>query len=224
MVERKLRLGWLWANKDQWMFHRTTKDGLWSALNTDGDFKVTDLIGLLQVKEEWTEIRPEDKIPVNYPLLLFAWKEYLKRYRQLKPPLIWRLGIKKVGIFVLTLYKEDSAYCERIGGMIQYIIENKDDWPRGDKATRLLALNDLRDWWYEEDWRARGKNNLLRLANKVIDLYEHDDFIRRTVDYFIDVMIANESKWITADGFFQPERWYPRGKGQVNYLCHGRKS
>ena len=164
--EKKLRIGWLWASPDQWMLHRTTKDGLWAKLNKDEDFSILDLVQLLHIKDDWIEMRPEDKIPVNYPLLLFTWKEYLKSYRKLKPSLMWRLGIKKIGIFILTLYKEDSAYCERLGGVIQYIIDHKEDWPKGNKELRLLALQDTRDWWYEEDWRTRGKERLLRLVNK----------------------------------------------------------
>lgn len=222
--EKKLRIGWMWATPDQWMLHRTTKDGLWKKLNSDEDFSLVDLTRLLAVKEEWIEMRPTDKIPVNYPLLLFTWRHYYKDFRKLKPPLFWRLAIKKIGIFVLTLFKEDSAYCERIGGVIQYIIEHKEDWPKDDKQTRLMALQDTRDWWYEEDWRTRGKERLLKLVNKIIDLYEHDEFIQKSLDFVIDMMIANESKWIRADGFFTPEKWYPRGKGQVNYVVHGRRS
>ncbi len=221
---RKLRLGWLWASEDQWMLHRTTKDGLWKALQSDSDPSIIDMIRLLHVKEEWIEIRPEDKIPINYPLFLFAWKEYLKRYRKMNPPLAWRLAIKPAGIFILTLYKEDSAYCERFGGVVQYILDHKDDWPKDNKETRLMALRDTRDWWYEEDWRERGKDKLLRLANKIINLYDTEPFIQKTVDFMIDTLIANEKNWNPADGFFKPERWYPRGKGQVNYLCHGRRS
>lgn len=218
---KKLRLGWLWASPDQWMFHRTTKDGLWQALEGDS-ISVVDLLKLLSVKEEWIEMRQEDKIPVNYPLLLFAWGHYLKVYRKMNPSLLYRLGIKKLGIFILTLYKEDSAYIERIGGAIEYIIDHKEDWPKGDKQARLLALEDLRNWWYEEDWRVRGKERLLRLFNKIIELYDTDEFIRKTIDYFIDTFIANAEKWDRAGGFYKPEKWYPRGKGQINYIVHGR--
>lgn len=220
---RKLRLGWLWASPDQWMLHRTTKDGLWGLLNTD-EFHVTDIFKLLIVKEEWIEIRDTDKVPMNYPLLLFAWGHYLKIYRKMNPSLVWRLGVKKLGIFILTLYKEDSAYVERIGGAIEYIIDHKEDWPRGNKQVRLMALQDLRDWWFEEDWRTRGKDKLLRLFNKVIDLYDNDEFVRKSIDYFVDTMIVNAEKWDRANGFFRPEKWYPRGKGQVNYIVHGRGS
>jgi len=84
--------------------------------NPNGEFSIRDIIKIIQVKEDWIYPRPQDKIPINYTFLLYLWKEYMKIYKQFKPPVLWRLGIKRVGILLLTLYKEDSAYLERFGG------------------------------------------------------------------------------------------------------------
>jgi hypothetical protein len=223
MAEKKLRIGWSWATPDGWILHRDIKDKLWTVLSAES-FDVKALFALLTVKEEWIEIRPEDKIPINYHLYLYIWKRYKMVYRQFKPPLKYRLGINKVGIFILTLYREDSAYCERFGGITQYIIDHAEDWPEDDKEARLLALQDLKNWWYEEDWRARGKDKIAKIFDWVIENYESDEFIRMTVDFWVNHFIANKEKWNRGNGYFEPDHWYPRAKGPVNYLVHGRRS
>lgn len=220
--QKRLRIGWMWATKDQWLLHRTTKDALWAILRKD-DFSVGDFIKALCVKEEWIEIQPEDKIPVNYPLYLSLWKHYLKVYTKMDPPLLYRMGIRRIGTFILTLLKEDSAYIERLGGVTQMIIRNPQMWPK-NKQVRIESMKQLRDWWYREDWRERGKDKLYRLVTRIIDLYETEPFVTRTIDWFIDNLLLNADKWNYANGFFEPANWYPRGKGQINYIVHGRKA
>lgn len=118
------------------MLHRTTKDALWSILSKD-ELSVKDFISALCVKEEWIEIHPEDKIPTNYPLFLALWKHYLKVYKRFNPPIVFRLGIRRIGIFILTLLKEDSAYIERLGGVAQMIIKTH----RCGQKIRQSGLN-----------------------------------------------------------------------------------
>jgi hypothetical protein len=141
---------------------------------------------------------------------------------------IYRLGIKKVGIIFLTLYREDSAYTERFGGFIQYIIDHRKEWI-GDKAKRLEFLRNLRNWWYVEDWRSRGKDELARFFDWDFDLYDTEPFVTESIDYFIDNLLLNSGSWdrvLDPKGvsYFSPAKWYPRGKGTINYLCHNRKS
>lgn len=218
----KLRIGWSWGSDDGWILHRNIKDGLWGCLNEDGGINLLPIFKIIaSVKESWLDVRPGDKVPPNYKLFKYLFDNYKKIYRNLKPSIIYRVGIIRVMILVLTLFKEDSAYTERLGGLSQYILDHSDDWVKGDIEARLLALEDLKLWWYEEDWRARQKDTFAKLFDWVIEKYETDEFIRNTVDFWIDGIIINKSNWIY-DDFFTPIRWYPRGKGQCNYLCHGR--
>lgn len=217
----KLRIGWSWGTEDGWLLHRTIKDSLWKVLESD-HIDIKTLIAILKVKDEWIEIRKGDKIPVNYPLFLFIWKNYKKVYRKLNPPLLYRLGINKVGVLILVLFKEDSAYTERFGGIAQQIIDHPEDWPKDDKETRLLALKDLKLWWMEEDWRSRRKDKIAKIFDWVIEHYDKEPFIQKSIDYVIDSLLANATKWDRAHGFFSPEKWYPRGKGPINYIVHGR--
>jgi hypothetical protein len=224
MPERQLKIGWSWGEThDGWVLHREIKDPIWRMLE-GGKFDLKVLISLLKVKEEWLDVLPGEKAPANYAMLYFIWKHYKNAYKKMQPSLLWRVGITKIAIITLTLYKEDSAYTERIGGAIQYMIEHKEDWIVKDKEARLLCLHDLRNWWWEEDWRQRGKERLSLIFDYVIEQYEKDAFVQKSLDFWIDNILANADKWNAAGGFFKPEFWYPRRKGIVNYLVHGRQS
>jgi len=107
-----------------------------------------------------------------------------------------------------------------IWGAIQYLIDHEEDWKRNPEKT----LENLRDWWYKEDWRERGKPNLLKLVNKIIDLYKNEMFVRLTINFFVGNIILNKDKWQSPEGCYDPKYWYPRGKGQINYIVHGRRS
>lgn len=96
-------------------------------------------------------------------------------------------------------------------------------WPK-NKAVRVESLKRLRDWWYEEDWRERGKDKLLKLINTIIELYETEPFITQSIDFMIDNLLLNANKWDYAHGVFEPTMWYPRGKCQINYIVHGRRA
>lgn len=63
-------------------------------------------------------------------------------------------------------------------------------WPK-NKAVRVESLKRLRDWWYEEDWRERGKDKLLKLINTIIELYETEPFITQSIDFMIDNLLLN---------------------------------
>jgi len=219
---KRFRVGWMWFTEDQWLFNRTTKDAMWKVLESD-KFKLYDLMKVIRVKDDWLDLDRDTPIPVNYDLLLFIWNNYMRIHKNFKPPVFYRPFIKSIGIFVLVLYREDTAYIERFGGMIDHILYDRYDmWAKRDKKSRIEAMCELRDWWYKEDWRLRGKDKLLRLFNMIIDKYDKEPFVRMSIDYIIDMLLANKSRWNRADGLFRPETWFPRGKGQINYIVHGR--
>lgn len=225
-VVGKLRIGWSWGTPDGWQLHRVIKDALWESLES-GNINFSTIVGILAIKEDWLDVKDGDKIPVNYPMLIALWKHFLKEYKKFKPPILFRLGIKKIGIFILTLFKEDSAYTERFGGFAQYIITHRAAFPR-NKVIRLASLKKMKEWWYTEDWRDRGKDKLAKIWDYVINEYDKTPFVTSTIDFFIDSLLLNADKWNFAVengvSYFDPVKWYPRGKGQINYICHGRKS
>jgi hypothetical protein len=219
----KLRLGWLWDTPERWHWNKTTKSHIKNMIK-ERRFDLKTLYHLLEVNEDWLEVKEGEKAPVNYSMLHFIYKRYMGVYRKFKPPLLWRLGIKKLLIVFLTAYKEDTAYCERIGGCIQYIIDNKEVWAARDKESRLLAMQDLKLWWSEEDWRIYSHDFIEFMFDTLIEQYESEEFVRKTVDFWIENILINAEKWNRANRYFNPTSWYPRGKGSVNFLVHGKRT
>lgn len=215
------RLGWKWDNPERFRFHWDTKAHLRDQLST-GKIDLKTLYSLLWVDESWINTREGETYPPNYMLFKFIWQRYKQVYRKFKPPLLYRLLINKVGIIVLTLIKEDSAYTTRVYGTIEQIFENADEWRV--KENRLLLLKDLKDWWEEGDWREYSKVFIRTIFDWIIENYETEPFVRMTVDFWLDNLLANQHNWDYIEGSCNIERWYPRGFGQVNYLVHGRNA
>ena len=221
MPQSQLRIGWLWNTPEKFNFHWVVKDVLRKQLSTKS-VNLKLIYELMKVDESWITVGEREVCPANYPMLLFIWKRYMQHYRKFKPPLIYRLAIKTIGIVVLTLYKEDVAYTTRIGGVIEQIYENDEEWKV--KENRPLLLRDLKTWWEEEDWREYSKSFIAEAFNWVIDHYDKEPFVQKTMDFWIDNLLVNKKNWMHCDGYFQPDHWYPRGIGQINYLVHGRNA
>jgi hypothetical protein len=220
-MEEELRIGWKWDTEERWHFHVTNKQALWKMLN-DRQLSIRGLYDALQVNEDWLEVKEGEKRPHNYEMFYYLFKKYKSNYRKLKPPILYRLAVMRVLIICIALYKEDTAYTERMGGAVEYIIDHAEDWEGKSKEDRLLLLRDLKQWWEEEDWRARTKGIIGYIFDFIIDQYEHEPFVEKSINFWVDSILLNKSKWNRCEGWFNPEKWYPRGKGQVNYLVHGR--
>ena len=216
-------IGVTWDTPDGWLLHRANKLPIWKALY-ERRFGLKLLAQIIMIKESWIELKIGHAYPPNYPLLKFIRDGYQRNSRGFGGTALHRTAVNKAGILLLTLYKEDSAYTERLGGMMQHILDNAENWRSASKENRVLLLRELRDWWYAEDWRQRFKDRVTFMIDWVIERYERDPFITHSLNYVIDMLLANKNNWEQADDVFRPESWYPRGKGQINYICHGRAS
>lgn len=135
---------------------------------------------------------------------------------------------------VIALYRLDSAYFERIGGILTFILIHHKEWVGKNKADRVKFLKILRNWWNEKDMRERYKDLFRNFFDYVIDCYEKREFYTKSIDFLMDWHIAhgvgkpgeeNKDVWLVPNDqnglqIFDPANWYPRGKGQVNYLLH----
>jgi hypothetical protein len=215
-----MSIGWKWNTPDGWMFHKKDKLEFWRVLG-EKRFSLEMAAKLLEVKESWIERKEGDVCPPNFFLLKSIIDRYLESCADFKPPLLYRLAVHKIGIMVLALYLEDTAYMERLGGMLQHILDRTEQWDQAGPGCRAAQLEELRDWWHTEEWRQRYKEQITFLFNWIIEHYQKDPFIQKSIDFGIDCLLLNKENWQQADRIFNPKNWYPRGKGQVNYLCHG---
>jgi hypothetical protein len=128
-----------------------------------------------------------------------------------------RIALNQCGKFMLSLYKQDSAYYERIGGHVCIFIANEELW----KKDHVKALNFYYDWWLQNDIRGYSKKWINSAWVTLIELYQEKEFVRMSVDWIMEYLHAHKDEW-KMDPEFHPDRWYPKGKGQITYLVSGR--
>jgi hypothetical protein len=228
--KKVLRLGWLWDTDARHDFHIKSKGALYQQM-AEGDINWTTLSSLLMVDKNWIEIKPNEKIPLNYHMLRSVSDRYISAHTKFKPSLTdpiayakytaMRAAIPKLRILFLAMYKDDIAYTSRFGGCIQYIFDHPEDFAKPDK---LPAIQSLYTWWEEEDWRPRTKPIIRFMFDKLIKYYTQDNFVKQSIDFIINELLTHRAEWQNPNGILNPPSWYPRGQGGINFVLHGRTS
>jgi hypothetical protein len=139
------------------------------------------------------------------------------KYQEKKLSIKERIAINQAVKFLLALYKQDSAYYERIGGHVTLFISNEENW----KKDKIASLISYYNWWNINDVRGYSKKWINSAWVTLIELYQTKEFVKLSVDWIMEYLFAHKEEWVT-DGEFDPKRWYPRGKGQITYLVSGR--
>lgn len=207
-----------WHTEEGWKFHVDTKSTLRKWVDDTSNFNI---LRALTVDEKWIYPKQEDLIPANYTLLLRIFQEYNKIYTTFKPSLVERLIAPKFGITVLTLYKEDSAYLERIGGVITCMLDERNYKEFDNEETRYNALVGLHEWWKRNDKRPRSLKWVGAIWEEFLSQYQTNEFVKTSADFIIDSLLDNRDNWEYMERF-NPNMWYPYGSGPVNFIIHGR--
>ena len=207
-------------NPDGWKFHNEQKNICRKALEKE-KLTLSDLAALSIDTKFWKPEKGDPDKP-NYQFLIKMEGDY-QRYRKTikhfekKLTIKERIALAQAGKFLLSLYKQDSAYYERIGGHITLFISNEDNWKK-DKLTSLISYY---NWWNQNDIRGYSKKWINNAWVTLIELYQTKDFVRLSVDWLMEYLFTHKKDWVT-DQEFHPDRWYPKGKGQITYLVSGR--
>ncbi len=206
---------------DSYNFHIKDKDLIRQVL-VDPKPMTIRLLHQLVLKKSWIEDQGEgspegfDYLKAMFP----AYEGWLKE-KHIKIPTVERLIYKKAWCFVLALFRQDSAYYERIGGMVTFIGYHSDKWGT-TKAEHLVFLKLMKEWWNIKDRRDRTKWMIAAIFDYLIKKYERTLFYAQSIDFCIEYLIKHKDEW-KINGVYDPANWYPVGKGQINYLVHGRK-
>jgi hypothetical protein len=132
--------------------------------------------------------------------------------------------VEKGFLIFIAVYRNDSAYFERLGGMISFLASNKD---RVSKVKNLdqehaAILENLHQWWKVNDKRLRTKlwiNNAFKL---LIKKYKTDMYYRRCINMCLIFIANNTDKW-QDDNTFHPDNWFPKKRGKFcNAMFGGR--
>jgi len=213
-----MAIGAGWHTEEGWKFHVESKNVIRKWIENPSDIGI---LRLMFVDEKWANVTKGDYVPINYMLLAELWKDFREAYPKFEPSLVERLVIPKLAIFVLTCYKEDTAYLERIGGVITCMLDDMNVEEFKDPEKRLDAIVALEDWWYRNDQRPRAHAFIKPMWDEVIRRYKEEEFTKKSLDFIIDWLIDHKSEWQLMDRF-DPNNWYPYGIGQVNFAVTGR--
>lgn len=212
-----------WVDPDAWAFHITSKNLIREAINSgveeERPCKKLEILKGLIWKDEWIKNEGEPE-PPNTELMRKLWEEYFEWAKKEGIPIWEKAFLEKAGKFVVALFKQDSAYFERIGGVITFMYYNKYNWVNRSKDERLALLRVCREWWHTEDQRERTKGWILNLFNCVINGYEKREFWTKSIDFIIDWLYAHQEEWVNHE-VYDPKKWFVRGRGQINIKLHG---
>jgi uncharacterized protein YchJ len=117
--------------------------------------------------------------------------------------------------FTLAVFRNDSAYFERMGGVIQFVVNNRD---RFQKITAIdqehsNLIEGVRRWWYENDKRKRTHFWIDWVFRYVIRKYKTDMFMRRSINMALIFITANANSW-QFDESYDPRMWFPAYRGK----------
>lgn len=212
-----MRVSNRYDDHESWIYHIEDKEILRKVIQSD--CKATDLFKAFIFKEEWARNDGEGE-PENWQFILQlrdAYKEYKKT---IKVPIKEKLFIDKLVDYIVSLFYQDSAYLERMGGCITFFIYNRKLWEGKNKKERQAALRAFYDWWDKNDKRERTKWMISGLMNCLFIRYEKQEFWMKSVDFCIDWIIEHADEW-KPQPMYEPKNWYPNGRGMVQNMVWG---
>jgi len=203
-----------WVNEDAWTFHITNKDLIREVVSSKKD-KDMEKLENLSINPKWLEDEGEGE-PPNMMWIRGAEAAWRTKFESQIP--FW---VSIAATKLMALFRQDSAYQERIGGIVNYIIYNEKFWRTcTTKAAKVKFLEDIRDWWNENDERDRTRSWILASFNKLIKWYKKKPFWEETVNFLIEYTIAHKREWVP-NPIYDPKIWFPRGRGDMNNRIHG---
>jgi len=205
-----------WVNEESWTFHITNKNLLRSIIDSEDD-KELMRVKELEFDEKWL-VNDGEGDPPNMDWIRAIIKAWSEEYLDGAP--IWLKKFKLVPL-IESLYRQDSAYAERIGGVVQWIIYNEKYWQMCDtKQKKVKFVEDCRDWWLEEDHRGRTRNWINKMWTRVLKWYAKKKFWYDSINFMIDYTIEHKGEW-QPHPMYDPKVWFPRGRGKINDKVHG---
>jgi len=215
-----------WVEKEAFLFHITTKDKIRGIIEGDVDKTggLLDELSELPVNEKWAICEPGDGGYVKGEDFLMAmlnnWRGMSAKYLtgvyndKAKDEKAIK-NVENAALMAIAVYRNDSAYFERLGGMVSFLVSNVDKLRKVKTVDQehSAILEGLYRWWKVNDKRLRSKvwiDGAFRIA---IKRYKTDMFVRRTINMCL-IFIANNADHWKDDETFNPNNWFPKKRGK----------
>ena len=208
-----------WENEESWNFHIDNKNLMREVIMSDNDEDLKRIATIVW-NDNWLVNNGEGD-PPNMDFVRRLWGDYWTYVQKRGIPLSERLWLEIGGKKIVALYRQDSAYAERIGGVVNWFIYNEKAWKRArNKKQRLEVLHDCMEWWNENDTRDRTRGWIQSCWNKVLRWYEKKEFWEHSIVFLINWVLEHKGEW-QPNQMYDPKVWFPRGRGQINNFIHG---
>ena len=222
-----------WNTDESFLFHITTKNDIREILDNDVDKSGALIDGLadLPVNERWAMCEAGDGGFVKGEDFLQGMFQNFKgnatKYIDITDPALRDrkiAGVIKAANMAIAVYRNDSAYFERLGGMMTFLVNNVDKLKKIKNVDQeySIIIEGLHRWWKVNDKRLRSKlwiDGAFRIA---IHKYKTDMFYRRTINMCF-IFIANNAEHWKDDEVFNPENWFPKRRGKFCNAMFGWK-
>ena len=225
-----MKISGRWNTDESYKFHVEDKNAIRAIIDGDPDCEGVGLEKLAEIKTDPKILMDHGEgITLNYAFFEKMREEFNRITKKHKLSFLHRRIQDSFWDKLMSVFKQDSAYFERIGGVVEClfgIFQQLEDIgvkiePNG---TYEYIFKSTRDWWDENDQRQRYKHHYRYMFNYFIKTYESDDKFRYVVNVMLIWMNANRRNWIYHERF-DPSNWYGCGKrGAIDYMVHGRQS
>lgn len=214
-------IGGRWDNDTGWEFHSVTKNYIRKFLEGSLNEEAFENLKI----ESWWYMGPTKKnIEDGYtdPCNVTVYKKIIKNYisavksKKIKVPLKYT-AYKQLLYFTLSLYVQDMIYYERFGGIMASIIRELQE----EKYTNKEIVEHAYQWYLREEVRNYGKQWMSSAFERIINGYDTNIFYQQSIDFLLGEIKIHADKF-EYSGHFNPERWFPRGRGQLVFMIEGR--
>jgi hypothetical protein len=216
----------LFVTEESFKFHIEAKNCLREmiAADPDADGTALDKIIDMPINDSWSKYEQGDGgLIKNEGFMTSMLDNYFKLMPEFKGTKKDEVVATKMCKFTMALYRNDSAYFERIGGVGNFVIKNIDKFavvknaPLEDYSKLLITVY---KWWKDNDKRKRTKSWIAWMFIYVIKKYKTNMFYRRSINWAIIFMVLNAKLW-QDDPTFNPDNWFPNKRGKFANALYG---
>lgn len=207
-----------WNTKEGWNFHILNKDVMRAIIAGDP----IDRLSEVDIPTDLVKLDSSDTV-LNYPFFAAMRDEYEKVKKrakgQYKPSFLEKRFDSKVWDIFMSLYNNDSAYFQRIGGCMSVLCANRDVYNLvTDDYTDVLE--DLKTWWDTEDCRDRTRGWIAWVFDQIIERYKEKGYTYFIINHMLMWIKLNGQNWQCHEQF-DPENWFGKSVGVVTNALYG---
>lgn len=205
------------------IFHIQDKDKLRTMVDNDPEAKgsLLKIFSELAFNGKLARTTEPGEIPVpNEQFIIRLVEDYNNAFNSYRPGFIEKRIKDRALDFLVALYRVDSAYFERIGGIISYLIAQHSTKFTDINGNYLNSIIDTHEWWNESDYRERSRGWIDWGFRFIENKYKTDPFYKKSINHVFLFINLNKQNW-AFDKRYNPEFWFPYGRGMECNMLHG---